>query len=63
MNRKPHDILIGEPYTDSNGEEKTAWTRAGVCFAMDKGGFSGEITNGLALTGKFIIKERTAKDE
>ena len=62
MSKKPHDILIGETYTNSNGEEKTSWTRAGVCFSMEKGGFSGEITQGLALSGKFIIKERTAKD-
>ena len=62
MSKTPHDILIGEQYTNSNGEEKTRWTKAGVCFAMDNGGFSGEITQGLALSGKFIIKERTAKD-
>lgn len=63
MSKKPHDILIGEAYKNANGEDKTSWTRAGVCFPMDNGGFSGQITEGLALTGKFIIKERTAKDE
>ena len=62
MAKTPHDILIAEKYTDSNtGEEKTSWTKAGVCFAMDNGGYSGEITSGLALSGKFIIKERTPK--
>lgn len=62
MSKTPHDILIGEKYTDkTTGEEKTSWTRAGVCFPMDNGGFSGEIIEGLALSGKFIIKERTAK--
>ncbi len=63
MSNTPHDILIGEEYKDkATGEIKTSWTRAGVCFPMDNGGFSGEITKGLALSGKFIIKERTAKD-
>lgn len=61
MSKTPHDILIAEAYTTADGEEKTSWTRAGVCFEMDNGGFSGEITNGLALSGKFIIKERTPK--
>ena len=61
MSKTPHDILIAEEYTDSNGEVKKSWTRAGVCFEMDNGGFSGQITEGLALSGKFIIKERTPK--
>ncbi len=62
MSKKPYDILIGESYQTSNGEEKTSWTKAGVCFALDNGGFSGEITNGLALSGRFVIKERKPKD-
>lgn len=61
MSKTPHDILISEEYTNANGEVKTSWTRAGVCFPMESGGFSGEITNGLALSGKFIIKERIPK--
>ena len=61
--KTPYDVLVGESYTNANGEEKTAWNRAGVCFALDNGGFSGEIINGLALTGKFVIKERKPKNE
>ena len=61
MSKTPYDILVAEDYTTKDGEEKTNWTRAGVCFAMDNGGFSGEISKGLALSGKFIIKERTPK--
>ncbi len=63
MSNTPHDILLTETYTDkSTGEEKTKYTRVGVCFALPNGGLSGQITEGLALSGKFIIKERTAKD-
>ncbi len=63
MRKTPHDILIGEKYTNkTTGEEKTAWHKVGTCFTMENGGFSGEIVEGIALSGKFIIKERTAKD-
>ena len=61
MSKTPHDILIGENYKDGNGEEKTAWTKAGTVFPDENGGFSGAITNGLALSGKFIIRERKPK--
>ncbi len=60
MTKTPYDILIGENYT-KEGEEKTAWHKAGVCFELENGGFSGEVTKGLALTGKFIIKKRKPK--
>jgi hypothetical protein len=46
MSKTPHDILIAEEYTNSEGEVKTSWTRARVCFEMDNGGYSGEITQG-----------------
>ena len=62
MAKTPHDLLIGEEYTNSNGEKKTSWTKVGTVFADDNGGFSGAITNGLALTGKFIIRERKPKE-
>lgn len=63
MSKTPHDILLTETYTDKpTGEEKTKYTRVGVCFELPNGGFSGQITEGLALSGKFIIKERTAKE-
>tara|TARA_R110002049_G_scaffold175705_1_gene342985 strand:+ start:1364 stop:1567 length:204 start_codon:yes stop_codon:yes gene_type:complete len=59
----PHDLLIGEKYTDKpTGEEKTSWHKVGVAFALETGGFSCKVLDGLAVTGEFIIKERTAKD-
>ena len=62
MSKTPHDLLIGEEYKDSNGEKKTAWTKVGTVFEDDGGGFSGGITAGIALSGKFIIRERTKRD-
>ena len=61
MAKTPHDLLIGEEYTNANGEKKTAWTKVGTVFEDDNG-FSGAITPGLALSGKFIIRERKPKD-
>lgn len=63
MSNIPYDILITETYDDkATGEEKTSYTKAGVCFALPNGGFSGKIKEGLALTGGFIIKERKPKN-
>jgi len=63
MSKTPHDILIGEKYINkTTGEEKTAWHKVGVAFSLENGGLSGEIVEGITLSGKFIIKERTAKD-
>lgn len=64
MSKKPNDILLTETYVDkTTGEEKTSYTRVGVCFSLPNGGFSGKVKEGLALTGDFIIKERKAKDD
>ena len=63
MAKTPHDLLIGEEYTNANGEKKTSWTNVGTVFEDDKGGYSGSIKNGLALTGKFIIRERKPREQ
>lgn len=60
---KPHDILIAREYTDSNGEVRTSYYRAGVAFENSKGGFNGEVAEGLALTGRFIILPRKDRAE
>jgi len=62
MKKQPYDLLVGNDYEDA-GEKKTSWHRAGVAFALDNGGFSCEVLNGVALTGRFILKERKAKDQ
>lgn len=64
MSKTPHDLLIGEEYKDkTTGEVKTAWTKVGTVFEDENGGFSGGVTPGIALTGKFIIRERKKRDE
>lgn len=64
MTTKPFNILVAEPYTTKNGEEKTNWIRVGVAFPNTNGeGFTCQIPPGLALTGKFMILPRTDKTE
>lgn len=60
--KTPYDVLIGESYKNAEGQDKTNWHRAGVCFELDEGGYSGQILEGLALTGRFVIKKRTTKN-
>lgn len=63
MSKTPHDVLIGEEYKDkTTGEVKTSWTKVGTVFQDENGGFSGSMTAGLALSGKFIIRERKKRD-
>jgi hypothetical protein len=33
------DVMTGRPYTLRDGTQKTAWTRIGTMFALDRGGF------------------------
>ena len=55
---KLYDLLVAEDYKKGD-EQKTSWTRVGTIF-KDKatGNLSGKITEGLALSGRFVIKER-----
>ena len=60
---KPHNILVSREY-ESGGEKKTDWMRVGVAFPTKSGdGFSCEIADGLALTGRFMILPRTNRAE
>lgn len=60
MKKQPYDLFVGRDY-ESVGEKKTSWHRVGVAFALDNGGLSCEVIEGMALTGRFIIKERKEK--
>ncbi len=60
---KPHNILVARKYTNSNGEEKTDWCRVGVAFPNEKDGFSCTVTEGIALTGRFVILPRTERED
>jgi hypothetical protein len=62
---KPFNIVVPREYTNGNGELKTEWIRAGVAFHNKQGGFTCEVPDGLALTGKFVIlprKEQAGED-
>ncbi len=61
--KKPYDILVSREYTDSNGEVKSAYYRAGVAFENKAGGFNGEVVDGLGLTGRFVILPRKDRGE
>lgn len=64
---KPYNILVAREYTTGNGEVKTRYHEAGVAFKTKSGeGFSCEVVDGLALTGRFVIlprTDRTADDQ
>lgn len=62
-NKKPYDILVSKEYTNSNGEAKTAYYRAGVAFENKAGGFNIEVVEGLALTGRAVILPRKEQAE
>ena len=56
------DIIIGEDYTDSNGEKRTSWVRCGTIFRdAASGALSGRIMPQLSLSGSFIIKARQVR--
>lgn len=62
--KTPFNLLHVREY-ESGGEKKQVFTRIGVAFEI-KGGFSLEIDEGLALTGRALIlprKERSAAAE
>lgn len=63
-NKEPYDVLLPDEYTDGNGEVKTSWSRVGVAFKNKDGDtFTIIPAAGLAITGKVIIRKRTARDE
>ena len=50
MVSKRYDLVVAREY-EANGETKTAWTRIGVMFERDKGGYSLSF-DGLPVSGK-----------
>ncbi len=60
--RKVFNILVVREYTDSNGEVKKRYHEAGTAWLTKDGkGFTGEIVEGLALTGRFAVLPREKK--
>lgn len=60
---KPYDILIVREYTDSNGEVRNQYYRAGVAFENSKGGMNLEIVEGMTITGRALVMPRKDRAE
>lgn len=58
------NLLIPEERTDkASGEVKTFWHRAGTAFPHKKGeGFNLVIPEGMSISGRVLMMERTAKE-
>lgn len=61
MSKKPYNLLTVREY-EKDGEKKRVYTRVGVAFEID-GGFSLQVDEGLALTGRALILPRKERDE
>lgn len=54
--RVRYDALVPHQY-EANGETKTHWTRVGVAFANADGrGINVEITPGISINGKLVLR-------
>ena len=62
-----YDAFIAEKYEDKKtGEERARFTRIGVAFDSDKGGFDLKLPAGIAISGTVHIrprKDRSAANE
>lgn len=61
---KIYNLLIPEERTDKvSGEVKTFWHRAGSAFPQKSGnGFALVIPEGMSISGRVLMMERTAKE-
>ena len=60
------DVFFIRKYQDKNDEEKTDWTKVGICFGTNKDGSQNFIFNipMLVQPGQsFQLREREEKDE
>lgn len=59
-----YNLLIPEERKDkATGEVKTFWHRAGSAFPQNNGnGFNLVIPEGLSISGRVLMMERTAKE-
>lgn len=44
MTRKRFDLKHPRKYVDKNGDERTYWTKCGVAWELDDGGFALELS-------------------
>ena len=56
-------VFVTEDY-ETNGEEKTAYTRVGAAFPHKKGnGFNIEIQNGISVSGQLVALPPRPREE
>ena len=54
-----YDAFIAETYQDKkNGGEKARFTRVGVAFESDKGGFDLKVPKGMSISGTVHVRPR-----
>lgn len=61
-NRPTHDILLAEDYEAADGEQKASFTNIGGAWLKDSGAISCQLREGLAVSGRFVILPKKAKD-
>jgi hypothetical protein len=60
-----YDAFIAEKYEDNKngGGEKARFTRVGVAFDSDKGGFDLKVPAGMSISGTVHIRPRKERQE
>ena len=53
-----YDAFVAEKYADKKGNGRARFTRIGVAFDSDKGGFDLKLPSGIAVTGTVHIRPR-----
>ena len=60
-----YDAFIAEKYEDkkNGGKEKARFTRVGVAFNSEKGGFDLKLPEGISVSGAVYIRPRKERQE
>jgi hypothetical protein len=69
MAKEPHtahvhdryDVLVVDNYEDSQGAERSAWTRVGVAFPHKDGDGMNVELQAIPVSGKLVIRRHEAK--
>jgi hypothetical protein len=64
MEANMYDAFIAEKYEDKKkGGEKARFTRVGVAFDSDKGGFDLKLPEGISVSGSVYIRPRKERQD
>ncbi len=60
-----YDAFIAEKYEDkkSGGKQKARFTRVGVAFDSDNGGFDLKVPAGMSISGTVHVRPRKEREE